>query len=161
MFEDILNEELQRLVLDIIEASRNAGQEASGRTYQNITHDVTSTFETTQGRVWAPDYFYTLIRGRGPGAVPYDFEEIIKDWAAYKGITFESIEALNRFANAVKWIIKREGSQLYRNNLYVDIADTPIDDFERRLSERVGSQIEYYVYRSLNADATATHGFII
>lgn len=161
MFESLLYDLLLVLCQEIIQASRNAGQEASGRTYEQILPDVFSEGNKTIGEVTAPVYFGTLIRGRGPGPIPEDMVEIIKEWAAYKGITFESIDDMNRFARAVAYTIKREGSELYRNHLYIDIADTPIRNFEAALQERLNGEVEAMIIRSLNADSMANHGFII
>lgn len=161
MFEQLLTQLLQELIQEIIAASRAAGQEASGRTYEQITEDVHTQGDTTIGEVWAPGYFNTLIRGRGPGPIPMDMEQIIMDWAGYKGLTFQSIEDLNRFARAVAWTIRRDGSELYRNHLYVDIVDTPVRNFEEKLGRAIFDSLEVAVTKSFGAEGYPGHGYIL
>lgn len=158
---NIVGEELEQLIEDIIRFSRNAGQEASGQTYQNIKDHVDKGTDYVKGSVTAPVYFSTLIRGRGPAHIPANLPELIAEWAQYKGITFQTPEDALRFARATAWKIRREGSELYRNHLYIDIVDTPIKMFEERLKSRIDSFMKIQITRNLNADGQAGHGFII
>ena len=59
------------------------------------------------------------------------------EWANLKGITFSDPKALVRFGYPTAWKIKREGSELYRNHIYVDLVDTPADNFEEYLAQDV------------------------
>lgn len=131
--EEILKQGLTKLVDDIIEASRAAGQEASGETYRHITPEVS----VMSGGVYAPSYLYTLAIGRGPGKAPRDFAQIIMDWAQHKGIQFADRKAFLRWANAVAWKIRREGNKLYRNHGNIDIFETPIREFEEWLDKQL------------------------
>lgn len=131
--EEILKQGLTKLVYDIIEASRAAGQEASGETYRHITPEVS----VMSGEVYAPSYLYTLAIGRGPGKAPRDFAQIIMDWAQHKGIQFTDRKAFLRWANAVAWKIRREGNRLYRNHANIDIFETPIREFEEWLDKQL------------------------
>ena len=131
--EEILKQGLTKLVDDIIEASRAAGQEASGETYRHITPEVS----VMSGGVYAPSYLYTLAIGRGPGKAPRDFAQIIMDWAQHKGIQFTDRKAFLRWANAVAWKIRREGNKLYRNHGNIDIFETPIGEFEEWLDKQL------------------------
>lgn len=158
---DILTEGLDKLRLDIIAASEAAGQRASGHTYDNITVEVSQSGELVEGAIWAPDYFYTLIRGRGPGGAPANMAEIIMEWAGYKGISFSSPEELLRFANAVAWKIRREGSELYRNHLYIDIVDTPVRVFEEWLDTKIDEIMDVTITAAFNGQNFEGHGFII
>lgn len=85
--EQILAEGLTQMRDEIIRASQDAGQEASGRTYAQITVQTGREGETVWGSIEAPNYFYTLIRGRGPGKIPANLGQIIMEWAKLKGIT--------------------------------------------------------------------------
>ncbi len=156
-----LNIELQVLIEDIIRASEAAGQRASGQTYSKITREVIESPDEVTGSVFAPEYFYTLIRGRGPGKVPVNMAQIIAEWAQYKGIGFSTPEELLRFANAVAWKIRKEGSQLYRNHLYIDIIDTPVRVFEEKLGTFIETAFDVVITRAFNANNFAEHGFII
>lgn len=131
--EEILQQGLTKLVDDIIAASRAAGQEASGETYRRITTQVSGN----SGAVYAPSYLYTLAIGRGPGKVPRNFAQIIMDWAQHKGIQFSDRKQFLRWANAVAWKIRREGTQLYRRHGEIDIFQTPIREFEQWLEKQL------------------------
>ena len=105
--EQILAEGLTQMRDEIIRASQDAGQEASGRTYAQITVQTGREGETVWGTIEAPNYFYTLIRGRGPGKIPANLGQIIMEWAKLKGITFSDPKDLVRFGNATAWITSR------------------------------------------------------
>lgn len=161
MNEDLLRQGLEQFVSWVIQASKEAGQEASGKTYQNITIDVYRNGGQTIGEVWAPNYFYTLIRGRGPGKTPANFTQIIMEWARYKNIVFQSESDLKRFAYFTMKKMREEGSELYRNHLYVDILDTPADRFEEWLDEQLNVLLEAEITRAFNAEGTSNHGYIL
>lgn len=131
--EEMLRQGLDRMVQDIIAASRAAGQEASGETYANIRAEVSGH----QGAVYAPNYLYTLSVGRGPGKVPYNFPDILLEWAKYKGLSFDTPVDARRWANAVAWKIRRDGNRLYRQHRRVDIFDTPVANFEKWLADQL------------------------
>lgn len=135
----IISEELDRLRGDIIIRSETLGQRASGQTYESIhTENVTEEGGMLVGRF----AIGTLATGRQAGKVPYNMPQIIKEWAAYKGITFSDEKEFDRWARAVSWKIRREGSQLWRdvgsNGGYEDVFDTPIAECVERLSQRIG-----------------------
>lgn len=138
--EEILREELERLLAEIVETSRRAGQQASGRTYEGMTVEHVSD---SGGQLTGPGYVGALARGRRAGKVPRDFARIIREWAAYKGISFSSEKEFDRWANAVAWKIRREGTALWREmgqyGRQEDIFATPISDFLERLSERLAA----------------------
>lgn len=158
---DILDRELSVLALDIIRRSTEAGQRASGVTYENIRVEVTEGDGKARGKITAPVWFHTLIRGRGPGKIPKELPAIIADWARAKGISFNDDKELEKFSRAVAYKIKLYGSELFRNNLYVDIADTPIDEFEARLNKQIGGIFDSAITRALGAENFEGHGFII
>jgi hypothetical protein len=136
-------------------------QEASGRTYAQITVQTGREGETVWGSIEAPNYFYTLIRGRGPGKIPANLGQIIMEWAKLKGITFSDPKDLVRFGNATAWKIKREGSELYRNHIYVDLVDTPSDNFEEYLSQHLDKMMKVLIEESFTPDNNMDHGYII
>lgn len=158
---EILREGLDNLVRDIIRASEAAGQRASGKTYDNIDVELYTAGELVRGGVNAPSYFYTLIRGRGAGAVPANMVDIIKEWAEHKNISFETPEDLLRFSRAVAWKIRREGTEIFRNHLYVDIVDTPVRLFEEWLDSKLDEVMDVAITRAFNAENFEGHGYII
>ena len=156
-FEQILTEGLTQLREDIIQSSKDAGQEASGRTYENITQEV----RDNAGAVYAPSYFHVLLRGRGAGKIPANMVDLIKDWATNKGITFSDEKQFLRFCRAVAFTIKREGSELYRNHMYVDIIDTPVRKFEEQLDARITGLFDAEITKTLFPEGTTPQGYII
>ena len=159
--EQILAEGLTQMRDEIIRASQDAGQEASGRTYAQVTVQTGREGETVWGTIEAPNYFYTLIRGRGPGKIPANLGQIIMEWAKTKGITFSGPKDLVRFGNATAWKIRREGSELYRNHIYVDLVDTPADNFEEYLSQHLYVMMKALIEESFIPDNNMDHGYII
>jgi hypothetical protein len=128
---------LEKLRADIIQASEDAGQRATGRTYSRITTDEAWEGETLTGEVTGPDYFHTLLVGRGPGKVPAGFVTIIEDWARAKGIVFQSAQDARRFAYATARKIREEGTRMFRNAQYIDLVDEPAKTFETWLSQQL------------------------
>lgn len=139
--QEIVARELDYMILDIIRLSEEAGQRASGYTYSQIRREVEKQGNDIIGSIWAPGYFYTLLRGRGPGKIPANMAELIMEWAYYKGISFSDPKEFVRWANAVAWKIAREGSAMYRNGEYIDLIEEPINLFIQRLDERI---LEFY-----------------
>ena len=135
---DILREELERLRSDIIFRHEQAGQKATGETERLFSTEV----QNTLGRLFGPLYSGVLERGRKPGGVPRDFIEILKRWAAAKGISFSDEKQFNLWANAVKWKIIREGTKLYRSGQTEDIFSTPYEEFDTRFSTRIAAYFE-------------------
>ena len=131
----IIYEELQTLEQDIVLRHEQAGQVASGKTRASflVTADLTS------GQLTGNSYVGVLERGRKPGGVPKDFIDIIQRWAQAKGISFSDEKQFNRWANAVKWKIIREGTKLYRSGQNQDIFETPIAQFSQRLPARIAN----------------------
>lgn len=122
---------------EIIRKSQDAGQEASGETYRRIVVEVDGNEFTIEGSITAPVYFHTLLRGRGPGKVPVELPQILMEWAKVKGITFEDPRELVRFANAVTWKMRREGSKLFRDHRYIDLVSDAQEHFEQMLDEEL------------------------
>lgn len=122
---------------EIIRKSQDAGQEASGETYRRIVVEVDGDEFTIEGSITAPVYFHTLLRGRGPGKVPVELPQILMEWAKVKGITFEDPRDLVRFANAVTWKMRREGSKLFRDHRYIDLVSDAQKHFEQMLDKEL------------------------
>lgn len=148
--QEIITEELETLRAEIIEASTKAGQKASGRTYEGIQAvDVTDR----GGKLVGPSYVRVLATGRRAGKVPYDFPEIIKEWAAYKGISFATERDFDRWARAVAWKIRKDGTSLWRDmgsqGLEADIFYTPIRNFIKRITRRLGEATTAEIIKSI------------
>lgn len=151
--ESILREGLEAMRAQVIERSREAGQEASGSTYAAMQVTSEGTERGARGALLGPYHFTSLIHGRGPGAVPAQFPRILMEWAQYKGLSFDSPKALASFAYATANKIAREGSRLYTSGLYLDLIETPIEDFETWLGEQIALEIHNVVRNAINPRA--------
>lgn len=130
--EQILYDELVNLQNAIVNAQVQSGQVATGKTKSSFSVEATQF----KGTLFGASYLGVLKTGRKPGKVPRDFIDILKRWATAKGLSFSDEKQFNRWANAVKWKIIREGTKLYRSGQTIDIFDTPIENFSRSLAER-------------------------
>lgn len=137
--QEILTTELEKLKRDIIVNHERAGQVASGRTRDSLSVENVSA---SGGELQGASYLGVLERGRKGGKVPYNFIEILKKWAAHKGISFSNEKDFNRWAYFVQKKIKEEGTKLFRSGQTLDIFDTPIKDFTKRLGEQVGTMYQ-------------------
>lgn len=59
------------------------------------------------------------------------------EWAKVKGITFEDPRDLVRFANAVTWKMRQEGSKLFRDHRYIDLVSDAQKHFEQMLDKEL------------------------
>ena len=113
----------------IIQRSIDAGQKASGRTYEQLSvRNVTET----HGEFWGPTWIGVWEDGRKPGKVPYEFAAVIMEWATFKGISWASADPVvfERWARGVAWHIHKYGTKLYREGAKIDIFETPVKEFE-------------------------------
>ena len=141
--DQILYEELQSLESDIVQRHVQAGQVASGKTKEAFELNIGGL----TGQLLGASYLGVLKGGRKPGKVPKDFIDILKRWVEAKGISFQNEEQFNLWVNAVKWKIMKEGTKLYRSEQTQDIFDTPIEQFNKRISDRI---INYYEQELVN-----------
>lgn len=131
---EILNQELTQLKNDVIKRHEQAGQVASGKTSRSF--NVVNVSDKG-GQLDGLAYVGVLERGRRGGKVPAGFQQILKDWATAKGITFESQQKFNTWAYFVSKKIQKEGTALFRSGQQKDIFTTPIQQLEKRLSEKL------------------------
>lgn len=142
----ILTDELDELKSDIILRHEQSGQVATGETKDEFENKLTSDFS---GQLLGASYSGVLERGRKPGKVPREFIDILKRWAAAKGISFKDEEQFDRWANSVKWKIIREGTNLYKSGRTQDIFTTPIERFNERLALRVAGYFEQEIINKI------------
>ncbi len=128
--EEILTAAINTLIVDIIARSEAEGQRASGATYATLKAENVSA---THAELWGATYIGVLEDGRKPGNTPKGFVEIIKEWAQVKGIAESDPEEFEKWARAVAWKIKREGTKLYREGGGKDIFITAIETLKTTL----------------------------
>lgn len=133
MIERILTEELEKLRKEIIDAHDAAGQRASGKTAKSLNVEVNGT----HGELLGASYIGVLDKGRKPGRVPFNMQEIILKWAQAKGLHFATPAQARSFAYFVSKRIREEGTELYRKGGRTDILQDPVERFTERLSKRI------------------------
>lgn len=132
----ILELGLQNLRAAIITRSIEAGQKASGQTYERITVENVSD---THGELHGPTWIAVWEDGRKPGKVPEDFAATLMEWATNKGISWASADPkmFERWARGVAWHIHKFGTRLYQSGQTLDIFKTPVADFETWLTAQL------------------------
>lgn len=112
-------------------AENMASRSVSGRSVNSLRVEIGDSTAT----LWGSSSFLAMERGRGPGAVPKGFHEIIKEWAVKKGVTIkpkyqgQSTEgALNSFAGAVAHTIMTKGTRLFRSGRHEEIYSAAINE---------------------------------
>lgn len=125
--QSVIDEALTRLRDEIIRNSTLAGQKATGRTYAKIQK---ANVTDVHGELVGPKHISILEDGRRPGKVPYNFEEILKEWAEAKGLHFDSYYAIAKK-------IREEGTALYRSGGRRDIFEPAIENFKTWISEKL------------------------
>lgn len=150
-----LNGDIQAMIIRHVENIRNGisqnmasqGRNATGNSVKSllVVPDVSAVGASlTGGPQWA-----SMQYGRGPGKVPANFTEIIKQWVRAKGISLSGagseMQKQNRFAFLVTRKIMREGTRLYRNKGYNDIYDSLIEEEVKKLSQEAQGMLEIHV----------------
>ena len=121
-----LQESADQLIEQIRQEMENQGINASG----NLASSLQWVIDTTGGisfKVLADSYWDYAMKGRGPGKVPGNFKEILKQWINAKGIQFSG--TIDQFAGAIMYTIRNFGSRRYRDNDPADVLTIPIDQF--------------------------------
>lgn len=80
---DILTQHLNTIKTRVAERMVAEKRNASGRTVSSLAVEVNGD----HGTLWGSKVFLVMEKGRGPGAVPKGFQEIIYEWAKSKGIS--------------------------------------------------------------------------
>lgn len=96
----------------------------TGELYKSIDYELSENNILILANYYLP---YAEF-GRGPGKVPYGFENIIADWAKRKGIAVKNND-FQKFGEAVKWKTKKYGSARHRGDIpEADVLSQPVDD---------------------------------
>lgn len=106
----------------------------------NLSKNIRFEADESSIVVYAPEYFDYAEKGRGPGGVPTNFENILKNWISRHSIKFDGEEKV--FVQNVKWKTVKEGSRLYRN-------PSEQRDFLKGVSEKAEKLIEEEISESL------------
>lgn len=136
---EILREHLNNIKTKIAERMAMNKRNASGRTVASLKVEVGDGHAI----LWGSKAFLAMERGRGPGAVPMNFVEIIMAWAQAKGISAKAKygqnanqeSAMRYFAGAVAFNIMKKGTKLHRTKQYDDIFTTVLNEELEKMSE--------------------------
>lgn len=149
--QDLIYRALEEVRDEIKQNISSTGSTASGRTADSMEIEVVGTTGKLTGR----QAFWTLERGRGPGRIPGNMRDIIKQWALDKGISISPIpyirqasdkwqpkyteqeRGLNAFAGAVAFNIANKGTQLYQDGGRDDIYTPAINKAMDKLANNV------------------------
>ena len=136
---DILQDELEILLKEIIRQHEAAGQVVSKKTRDSFKVEVSDN----RGELIGASYAGVLEKGRKPGKVPKDFTDILLRWMAAKGIAPSDAGQAEIMANALKWKIIKEGTDLYTGKETRKVHFTVLVDIcLRSIKEKIAS---YYV----------------
>lgn len=159
MITDYIRQTLEE-VRDGIAANIAAnGRTASGNTAASMDIEV----YMASGRLTGRPAFWTLEKGRGPGRIPANLTEIIKQWALDKGISITPIpyvrqpsenwqpkytpqeRGLEAFAGAVVHNIANKGTKLYQeggeDNIYTPVIEKAMEKLSNNVMLDISTQL--------------------
>lgn len=142
--EQILHDLLAECVADIRRRFMASGKNVTGRTIASLESGTEQTGGgDITGRISGARYFGAMETGRGPyNGGPSSQGEFLRNltqWCAMRGVPSQGLteEQYRRFAGYLRWRINKLGTRLYRQGGRKDIFTPPVEDFQRRLGERV------------------------
>lgn len=146
---DIMTQWVEDVVNKIRQNLDSTGTTASGKTKESIEYTVENGELVITGR----PYFRGVEIGRPGGRVPYNFTDIIQQWAKDKGIItqFGSTEAEQRNVSArIAWFIREKGTKLFRNGGREDIYTSVINEELPKLQEKIWLTVRDTIVNNLN-----------
>lgn len=145
---DDINDVLAQWCEDVINQIKTnldtTGTTASGKTKDSLGYEVEDGTLVIYGR----PYFKGVEEGRPAGKVPYNFQDILFDWASAKGILSNFGDTISKQKSAL-WLvgqfIKNNGTKLYRNggreDIYSNVIKSELPELEKRLRFKVTDTI--------------------
>ena len=122
------NEAIERIAVTlrdkIISEIARKGLYDTGELYKSVDYEI----EGNDILIYANSYLPYAEFGRGPGKVPYNFSDIIADWAKRKNISVQKGD-YKRFGFAVAQKTRQFGSARYRGDIpTADVLSQPVED---------------------------------
>jgi len=164
LLKDIVIDELGQLK-DKISANLTAKViNASGRLEASLEIQQTDD----GGELLGNPYIYYTEHGRGPGKVPFQFTDTVKQWAIDKHLNITPIEYVRResekwkpkytpqergynaFAGAVAYKIRTEGTKTYRDGGRTDIYTDDVETAIEKIKDRVELELNEFIINDLN-----------
>ena len=137
-----------KVVQDGIEANMaKMKRTTSGRSVASLKIEDAEDAESIRVFLTGDKQWEVMERGRGPGKVPYNFTQIIREWILRKGISYSHLAPKNGNAERglaslsymIAHSIMKKGTKLHRDNGYNDIFDTLLNEETAKLElEAVG-----------------------
>lgn len=159
MIQDLIYTTLEEVRTGIAQNISASGLTASGNTAASMDIEVTAT----SGRLTGRPAFWTLEKGRGPGRIPGNMRDIIKQWALDKGIVISPIpyirqasenwtpkytpaeRGLEAFAGAVAYNIANKGTKLYqdggRDDIYTPVIEKAMDKLTNNVLLSISTEL--------------------
>lgn len=142
---EILRRHLANIKNKIAERMATSGRNASGRSVASLSVQI----DGDHAILWGSKSFLSMEKGRGPGAVPMGFTEIIMAWARAKGISVRAKvpqsgsqdAVLRSFAGAVAYNIMKKGTKLYRSKQHDDIFTSVVAEELKQMSDDMAINI--------------------
>ena len=145
--QKLLTLHLGNIKVGIAQRMASSGRSASGNSVASLDVEVSDG----EGVLSGGKQWETMQRGRGPGKVPSNFREVIKNWVMAKGISIQpkgkqtQEQAIESFSFLVTRNIMQKGTKLYRDKGYNDIYDTLLREEIEKLSDGISSVFELEV----------------
>lgn len=139
-FRGILEEFAKNVIADIKE---NMGDLGTGRLANSLTYEIFGEKGREQVLLTAADYWDYAQVGRGPGGVPYDFEDTLSKWMSDRGFSVDDPE---QFIQNVKWHTIKHGSKLWNHpseqrNFVGDAIEKNMEKLSSEMKEKVKQSI--------------------
>ena len=126
---EILRQHLTNIKNRIAERMAASHRNASGRSVASLKVEVGDGHAV----LWGAKSFLVMEKGRGPGAVPAGFIEIILDWARAKGISASAKSGQNVSKESA--MRSFAGGVAYKTKQYDDIFTTVLNEELEKMSD--------------------------
>lgn len=141
-FRVILEEFAKNVIADIRLNMGNYGL-ADSKLANSLTYEIFGEGGQESVLLTAADYWDYAQIGRGPGGVPYDFEDILSVWMSDRGISVDSPE---QFIQNVKWHTIKHGNYLWNHpseerNFVGDAIEKNMEKLSSEMKEKVKQSI--------------------
>lgn len=139
--------EIKKVVTELGEgiiSSIKENMESYGQGSSNLAKSLRLEADEEHLSIFAADYWDYAEKGRGPGGVPRNFENILESWIKRHSVSFDGEERV--FIQNVKWNIIRYGTRMWRNgevrDFVQDAVEKNLEKFEKDISETLIDEIK-------------------
>jgi hypothetical protein len=139
---EIVMRHLQNVQKGIVVNMQKMHRTTSGRSVASLLIEDEGTDGMAHLLLTGDKQWEVMERGRGPGNVPHNFADIIKEWILRKGISYQQFAPkkgpTERGLTNLSWMIAqsimKKGTKLHRDNGYNDIFDTLLKEETEKLA---------------------------